>query len=331
MKQIILIILCCICSLNIAANNLITDSGIYADQTESTHENFDIKDFLFSQTDTLSNAPTLIKHYADKHCIIGSWGAIIEIYPIELINLYTTEINSYIVLSINNNMCLLTGHDAASIIKALKQMQSYITDCPQQYEEGLTFNFPVNKQMLSFSFLRKKGKDDWKGLISLSSEKGVQYCYSANIVEKSSLLVLHLNSCINQIDERLKKPRDRKFIAQYGQQNEPSVFYYDYGNSTQHIVNYNLNQTLNGEYSNMLYEQKYDKKLYRDLYNIAKKSIWSPNATGRFGALEAYINRNGVIVHSKLYIDSNHSQKISKQNIYKYGQENEMCRSMMID
>ena len=317
MKHILLIILCYICSINIVANDLNTDSGEQPDKTESSAEDFDIKDYLFSQIDTISNVPTLIKLYADKHVFYGYMGAKIEIYPIELINLYNNDINSHIVFSINNNSCILTRQEVVAIIKALEQMQSYMTDCPQRYKEGLILNFPVNKDLLSLCFIRKKGKDNWKGVISLTSQEEVQYCYFTNIVEKIEPLIWHLNSCINQIDERLKNPRDRIFTAQYGQQNEPSIFYYDLGYSTQHIVNYNFSQTLNGEYSNILYEQNYDKKLYRDLYNIAKNSIWSPNATGRFGTLEAYINRNGVIVHSKLYIDSNHSQKISKQNIFK--------------
>jgi hypothetical protein len=317
MRLLTLIIICCICSFHIAADDLIYDSGKQAEKTESTDENFDIKDFLFSQTDTLSNAPVLIKHYADKHIIIGYLGSTIEIRPVEYINLYTNELNSYIEFSINGQSCLLTGHDAAAIIKALEHIQSYVNDLPQRYVEGITFDFPVNKMMLSFSVIHKKDKYDWQGMISLSSDELRQYCYFPNIAEKTELLILHLNSCINQVEERIKNPLDRKFIAQYGQQNEPSIFYYEYGKSTQYILNYNFSQTLNGEYSNMLYEQNYDKKLYRALYYIARKSIWSPNNSGRFGALEAYINRTGKIVHSKIHIDSNFLSKISKKNIYK--------------
>ena len=237
MKHILLIILCYICSINIVANDLITDSGEQPDKTESSAEDFDIKDYLFSQTDTLFKAPTLIKDYTDKHSFLGSLLSIIEIYPIELINLYNNDINSRIVFSINNNSCILTRQEVVTIIKALEQMQSYITDCPQRYKEELTLNFPVNKHLLSFCFIRKKGKDNWKGVISLTSEEEVQYCYFTNIVEKIGPLIWHLNSCINQIDERLKNPRDRIFTAQYGQQNEPSIFYYDLGYSTPHIVN----------------------------------------------------------------------------------------------
>lgn len=306
--------LCCICSFNIDANNLISDSGTNIDKNESINENLDIKDFLFSQTDTLSNAPILIKHYAEKYSIIGSIGSKIEICPVELINLYNNELNSYIVFSINNLICPLVGKDVASIVKALEQMQSYVKEVPQLYQENLTFNYPVKEEFtISFGYIRKKKKDSWQGMVSLTSDEETRYCYFTNMEEKMSLLIDLFNSCVNQVEERLKNPCDRKLIAQYGQQNEPSVFYFDLGNPTKYILNCYYSETLNGEYCNMLYEQKDDKKLYRGLYNIARKSIWTPNATGRFGTLEAYINRNGEIVFSKLYINSNYT--ISKKNI----------------
>ena len=69
MKHVLLIMLCYICSINIVANDLNTDSGEQPDKTESSAEDFDIKDYLFSQIDTISNVPTLIKLYADKHVI----------------------------------------------------------------------------------------------------------------------------------------------------------------------------------------------------------------------------------------------------------------------
>ena len=317
MKHILLIILCYICSINIVANVLNTDSGEQPDKTESSAEDFDIKDYLFSQIDTISNVPTLIKLYADKHVIYGYMGAKIEIYPIEFNNLYNKDISSFIVFTVNNTSCLLTGQDVAAIIKALEQIQSYSNEIPQKYEEGLTFNYPVNDNIFSVSLTRKKGKDEWQGTVSISSDDQTQIVYIPNIQEKLTQLLSIFNTCMNQVEKRLNNPQDRKFIAQYGKQNEPSVFYYDYGKSTLFITSYNLSEKLNGEYSNMLYEQKYDKKLYRALYYIARKSIWSPNNSGRFGALEAYIDRNGKIVHSKLHIDSNYLHKISQNNILK--------------
>jgi|GEM_PF-6324921 len=318
MKHFLFFVICAIGSLNIAASNPMTESGSSANSGSAEYREFSVKDLMFSYVDSIStNAPTLIKHYGKKHKVSSLLGSKLELYTVELINMYSQEINSYIVLLLNNQSCLLTGMDIVAISKALTKMQTYMREFPQLYEEGMAFNYPINSKLLSFSLKRKKGKMTWEGLVSLHDNGHTSYCVFSDIQEILDQLLLHFNSCLKEVEERINNPKDRKFVTLYDASSESNIYCYDYGESTKKILNYNFDENLNCEYSNELYKQKFDKKLYKRLYSVANRELTGLDKTKRFGDLEAYINRRGEIIHVNLMLYTKYTEKISQKTILK--------------
>ncbi len=211
------------------AENLITDY-----KAAPTQEELELRDYLNSQIDSSFNSPTLIKKYAGKYVISCDYSDKIEIYPVELIDMYNDIVNQYVVFSVGGKKCLLNGHDVSLINKALDKMQTYLLEFPQDYEEGLSFNYEVGEKLISFGLIKDENKTKWKGVISILNGMTQSYCISSDVYETLFGINYNLNRCLNDVEERLRNPKDKKYVRQE-HENGTTICYYTCGESTSAI------------------------------------------------------------------------------------------------